>query len=111
MKYSIGINVVPESCLGDLNALLKTIVPVAREMPWSHWVNILRSTTDFITCFDNEKDRVIGMTFMVPTIRPMGSFAEICDTAVLEEYDDLQISPSLIIAAADRAKEKGLLLL
>ncbi len=111
MSYSIGINVVPESCLDDLNALLKIIVPIAGEMPWSHWVSIMYSGTDLITCFDDEKDQVIGMTSVVYMTRPTGNFADICDTAILQKYRDSQIESRLIIRAASLIQEKGFILL
>ncbi len=109
MSYSIGVNVVPESCLDDLNTLLKIIVPVAREMPWSHWVGIMHSDTDLITCFDDEKCRVIGMTSVIYITKPTGNFADICDTAILPECKHLQ--SYLLIQADNLIREKGFILL
>ena len=112
MSYSIGVNVVPERYLDDLNALLKILVPIAREMPWGYWVNIMRSGTELITCFDDKEDKIIGMTSVVYINKPSGNFANICDTVILEEeYISTQIRAKMMIKGADLIKEKGYVLL
>jgi len=111
MSYSIGINIVPERCLDDLNALLKTIAPIAREMPWSHWLTIMQNGNKLITCFDDDKSQIIGMTTVIPIIKPTGNFVEICDTAVLKEYRDLQITARLLVEADALIQKMNLVLL
>ncbi len=109
-NYSIGVNVIVQSCTDDLNKLLQIINPIARDMPWKYWYNIMQSGSHIITCFDDEKNRVIGMTTVVPNIRPSGCFADICDIAVLDEYADKQIISTVLVAADKIVKERGLTL-
>ncbi len=102
---------MPESCLDDLNTLLKIIVPIAKEMTWSYWVKILCSNTDLITCFNDANGQIVSMTSVVYIIKPTGNFAEICDTATLPEYSSSQIESSLKVRAFDLIQEKGFILL
>jgi len=111
MSYSIGANIVPRSCLDDLNKLLKLVNPIARDMPWTYWRNIMQSGNQLITCFDDKRNCVIGMTTVAPIIIPSGCFADIYDTAVFAEYADTPVTSSMLCAAEKLIKDANLILI
>jgi len=95
MSLSIGINAIAPSCVDDLNNLLHMISPTAHKLSWADWYNIMQSSSTLITCFDDENSHVIGMTTIVPNIRPTGKFVQICDTIVSQKYNTAKIEANL----------------
>ena len=111
MSLSIGINAIVQLCTNDLNDLLRLIKPNAKKLSWTDWYNIMQSGSTLITCFDDSKSRVIGMTTIVPHIRPSGKFAQICDTTVSTEYDTVTIEAELTRVAKNLIRKYELSLI
>lgn len=104
-SYDIGINVIAERSLPDLNRLLSLITPSMSPLPqWKHWRDIMINGNIVITCIDHH-DHIIGMTTLVPIVKPTGMIALVCDTAILHHHPYDMIYNNLIAAATHAAKK------
>ena len=72
-RYTIVINGAVESWLDDLNKLLKTTNYIKANQPWSHWRRVMQNGK-LLLCIDDEEERIVGMTTVIPIYLPGGKF-------------------------------------
>jgi hypothetical protein len=112
-RFSIGVNVTPMACLNDLNKLLKEIHPIAKEMPWKHWEDIMSYPNTFlITCFDDKNNEVVAMATLIIITKPSGKFALFCDNVELnlEWTIKINITTTMFKEAKKIAKRQNAIL-
>ena len=85
-RYTIIINGAVESWLDDLNELLKTN-HIKANQPWSHWRRVMQNGK-LLLCIDDEEERIVGMTTIIPIYLPGGKFLLDDDVTVLPEHPD-----------------------